>query len=89
MHLTVHDRGEYLEGVHRLVEELDLHDCVHISSRFVPITDCIRNLYYNRGRLSELAHNTTKFNQHYNWTSQSAQYVALVDNLACSSKYHE
>lgn len=148
--LIVHGRGEFLEGIHGLVEELNLRDCVDISSRFVPITElpkliksahvglapyrsdvftdgilptklmeyaalgvpaiaartsgisayfdgsmleffapedvdglanCIRALYYDRARLSELAQNAAKFNQRYNWPNQSAEYVGLVDNL--------
>lgn len=155
VHLMVHGRGEYLEGVHRLVEELGLRDCVHISSKFVPLDELpsliksahvglapyrrdvftdgilptklmeyaalgvpaivartsgisayfdesmvefftpedvddlanhIRALYYDRNRLTNLAHNAAKFNQRYNWTTQSAQYVNQVDNLAGQAK---
>ncbi len=44
---------------------------------------CIRELYYDRSRLAMLAENTEQFNQRYNWTTQSADYVRLVDRL-CS-----
>ena len=39
-------------------------------------------LYSNPTRLNELAGNTAKFNQRYNWPSQATGYVQLVDKLA-------
>ena len=46
---------------------------------------CIRTLYRDRGRLAALAENMERFNQRYNWTSQSANYVRLVDRLGRSN----
>lgn len=42
---------------------------------------CIRGLYENPERLTELARGSEKFNQRYNWASISAEYVALVERL--------
>jgi glycosyltransferase involved in cell wall biosynthesis len=42
----------------------------------------IRLLYHDRARLNELARNTIKFHQRYNWPNQSAEYVRLITNLA-------
>jgi glycosyltransferase involved in cell wall biosynthesis len=150
MYLTIQGRGEYLESLLRLVEELQLGEFVHISTEFLPITQLpelirsaqlgfvpyrrdmftdgilptklmeyaalgvpaivartpalmsyfdetmvefftpediddlahhIRLLYYDRARLRELACNTAKFHQRYNWANQSAEYIGLIDNL--------
>ena len=50
------------------------------------LAHCIRELYHDRARLATLAENTERFNQRYNWSSQSADYVRLVDRLG--SKQH-
>ena len=42
---------------------------------------CILKLYHNPDRMAELARGSKKFNQRYNWTKISAEYVALVDGL--------
>ena len=38
-------------------------------------------LYSNPGRYNELASNTARFNERYNWASMSAEYVRLVDRM--------
>jgi glycosyltransferase involved in cell wall biosynthesis len=38
-------------------------------------------LYSNPERYNELACNTAKFNQAYNWTAMSAEYVELINHL--------
>jgi glycosyltransferase involved in cell wall biosynthesis len=43
---------------------------------------CILTLYSDRKRLAQLAQGVEKFNQRYNWPTQSAEYVGLVDQLA-------
>ncbi len=43
---------------------------------------CILTLYSDRKRLAQLAQGIQKFNQRYNWPTQSAEYVRLVDQLA-------
>jgi glycosyltransferase involved in cell wall biosynthesis len=43
---------------------------------------CIRTLFNDRGRLKELAQGSQKFNQRYNWTKISAEYVALIEQLS-------
>jgi len=45
------------------------------------LADCIRCLYRDRERLARLAENIQRFNHRYNWLSQSAEYVRLVDRL--------
>ena len=45
---------------------------------------CIMRLYTDRTRLAQLAQGAEKFNQRYNWPTQSAEYVRLVDRLAQS-----
>lgn len=45
---------------------------------------CIRMLYKNPERLTELAQGSKKFRQRYNWPTQSAEYVRLVERLAQS-----
>lgn len=42
---------------------------------------CILALYNDRSRLANLAHNILKFNDFYNWSKISAEYVALVEQL--------
>ena len=42
----------------------------------------IRALYYDRQRLDALARSTAQFNLRYNWPSQAASYIHLVDTLA-------
>lgn len=37
--LTIHGRGEYLEVVRHLIDELALEDCVHLSTSFLPISE--------------------------------------------------
>lgn len=49
---------------------------------FEDLARCILKLYRDRTRLAELAQNMEKFNEHYNWTAQSAGYIALVERLA-------
>ncbi len=39
-------------------------------------------LYRNPSRREELARNTSRFNQKYNWKSQSEKYVRLVEGLS-------
>jgi len=46
------------------------------------LAQCIRTLYSDRRRLSELAQNTEKFNQQYNWQKVGAGYLTLLRNLA-------
>lgn len=41
----------------------------------------IRSLYYNHARMKGLVDESDKFNQRYNWSRQSADYVALVKRL--------
>jgi glycosyltransferase involved in cell wall biosynthesis len=43
---------------------------------------CIRFLYHNPHRLAELTQGCEKFNRRYNWTTISAEYVALVEELS-------
>ena len=45
------------------------------------LTRCILNLYHNPDRMAELARGSQNFNQRYNWTNISAEYVALVNGL--------
>jgi glycosyltransferase involved in cell wall biosynthesis len=42
---------------------------------------CILALYNDRPRLANLARNILKFNDRYNWSKVSAEYVALVERL--------
>jgi len=42
---------------------------------------CILRLYDNSDRMAELAHGSQNFNQRYNWTTISLEYVALVERL--------
>jgi len=42
---------------------------------------CILVLYQDRTRLAALAENIERFNQRYNWETQSAEYVGLVERL--------
>ncbi len=42
---------------------------------------CILALYRDRSRLADLARNIGRFNERYNWSQVSAQYVALVKQL--------
>jgi glycosyltransferase involved in cell wall biosynthesis len=46
------------------------------------LVEHIEALHTNSTRLNELAANTAKFNQRYNWASQAARYTELVDSLA-------
>jgi glycosyltransferase involved in cell wall biosynthesis len=153
--LTIHGRGEFLDDLQRLAEQLELEACVHFSTEYMPmeelptliasadlglvpyrrdvftdgilptklmeytalgmpavvartsaieacfdetmvqfftpgdledLTHCIRELYHDRARLAALAENAAQFNQRYNWTLQSANYVRLVDQL-CSNEH--
>jgi glycosyltransferase involved in cell wall biosynthesis len=43
--------------------------------------DRIRSLYAHPDRLAELARDSHKFNQRYNWTKVGAEYVALVEQI--------
>ena len=43
---------------------------------------CMLRLHRDRSRLVELARNAARFNQSYNWTTQSAGYGALIERLA-------
>jgi len=45
------------------------------------LAHCIRLLYRDRARLAQLAQNSDKFNQRYNWTMVSANYLELVDRI--------
>jgi glycosyltransferase involved in cell wall biosynthesis len=45
---------------------------------------CILALYNNRPQLAKLAHNILKFNDFYNWSKISADYVSLVGQLRTS-----
>jgi len=47
---------------------------------------CILKLYHNPDRMAELALGSKNFNQRYNWTKISAEYVALVDSLRDNRK---
>lgn len=42
---------------------------------------CILTLYSDPKRLAQLAEGIRKFNQRYDWTKMSAEYVALVERL--------
>ena len=42
---------------------------------------CIRELYFERDRLSKLAQGSRKFNQRYNWAKISEEYVGLLEQL--------
>jgi glycosyltransferase involved in cell wall biosynthesis len=42
---------------------------------------CIRSLWNSPERLAELARGSEKFNQRYNWSKLSSDYVALVERL--------
>jgi glycosyltransferase involved in cell wall biosynthesis len=42
---------------------------------------CLELFYNDQGRLARLAERTKEFNRRYNWPSQSAEYVRLVDHL--------
>lgn len=46
------------------------------------LVEHIHALHNNPMRLNELAANTARFNQQYNWASQAARYTELVDRLA-------
>ncbi len=46
---------------------------------------CIRTLHRDRARLAALAQNIERFNQRYDWKSQSADYVRLVGRLGRSN----
>ena len=147
MHLIVHGRGEYLEKITELIEELELKSLVSVDPTilslrelneviasadvglvpyrsdiftdgilptklmeyvavnvpviaartpgirayfdqemlefFTPgsieeLANCIRTLYRNRNRLSELARNAGTFHDRYNWPDQARQYVRRV-----------
>ena len=45
------------------------------------LTRCILMLYHNPNRMAELARNSQNFNQRYNWTRISAEYVELIKRL--------
>jgi glycosyltransferase involved in cell wall biosynthesis len=47
---------------------------------------CIRTLYQNSERLSELTRGCTKFNEKFNWTKSGGDYVALVERLGSKQK---
>jgi glycosyltransferase involved in cell wall biosynthesis len=46
----------------------------------------ILKLYQDPARRAALVKNSDAFNQHYNWTKHSAEYVNLVDSLTTSKK---
>jgi len=46
------------------------------------LAQCIRTLYSDRRRLTELAQNTEKFNLQFNWQTVGAGYLALLQSLA-------
>ena len=46
------------------------------------LAQCIRTLYSDRRRLTELAQNTEKFNLQFNWQKVGAGYLALLQSLA-------
>jgi len=46
------------------------------------LAHCILTLYRDRARLAELGANIQSFNLQYNWASQAAGYVRLVEKLA-------
>ncbi len=50
------------------------------------LAQCIQTLYSDRRRLSELAQNTDKFNQQYNWQKVGAGYLTLLHNLAARGR---
>jgi glycosyltransferase involved in cell wall biosynthesis len=45
------------------------------------LADHIYLLYSNPGRYNELARNTAKFNERYNWTNQAEEYAKLVKSM--------
>jgi glycosyltransferase involved in cell wall biosynthesis len=45
------------------------------------LSRCILMLYHSPTRMAELASGSKNFNQRYNWTKISAEYVALVNRL--------
>lgn len=45
------------------------------------LANCILKLYRDRTRLADLARNTAKFNERYNWPNQSTNYLHLVERL--------
>ena len=47
---------------------------------------CILRLYHNPDRMAELARGSQNFNQRYNWTNISAEYVAVIDGLRKSRR---
>jgi glycosyltransferase involved in cell wall biosynthesis len=42
----------------------------------------ILSLYQDRERFNALAHNADRFNQRFNWTTVSADYIALVERIS-------
>jgi len=52
------------------------------------LASCILTLYHDRNRLAELARNITKFNEHYNWSEQSAHYLHLIEQLTERRSQH-
>jgi glycosyltransferase involved in cell wall biosynthesis len=48
------------------------------------LAQCLVRLYQQPARRRELAHQTIRFNQTYNWANQREQYVALVEMLGKS-----
>jgi glycosyltransferase involved in cell wall biosynthesis len=149
--LTIHGRGEYLDDIVKIIDELGVQAQVQLSTEFLPTAElpkliksnqvglvpyrrdiftdgilptklmeytasglpaivahtpgiaayfdenmvefftsedvddlarCIRTLYHDRMRLSQLSQNSAKFNQRYNWDSQAAAYYQLIERLA-------
>jgi glycosyltransferase involved in cell wall biosynthesis len=46
------------------------------------LANCILELYRDRSRLADMAHNTVKFIERYNWPGQRTHYLQLVDRLS-------
>jgi glycosyltransferase involved in cell wall biosynthesis len=45
------------------------------------LAHCIQTLYHDRSRLGELSRNVQRFNHRYNWATQKAEYISLVERL--------
>ena len=50
------------------------------------LTDCIVRLSRDRNRRAKLASNIRQFNKRYNWTTQRAEYLALMARLNKSAR---
>jgi len=42
LHLTIHGKGDFLEELRAMSEQLGLNDCVHFSTQFVPTSELPR-----------------------------------------------